>query len=90
MQIQVHDQADINFPLNISGVNVITLHDKGANKSCMSYAYYVKLEDLPSLKIVPAISVHSATGHDFCPVGLMCCEVTIGKSQFKHTFIMCK
>ena len=37
-----------------------------------------------------AMSVHLATGHDLCPVGLLCCEVTIGKSQFKHTCIVCK
>ena len=28
-----------------------------------------------------AMSVHLATGHDLCPVGLLFCEVTIGKSQ---------
>ena len=36
------------------------------------------------------MSVHSASGQDACPVGLTCFEVTIGKSQFKHTFIVCK
>ena len=50
----------------------------------------MKLKDPPSLKTVPAMSVHSATGHDLCPVELTCCEITIGKSQFKHTFIVCK
>ena len=60
-----------------------------ANTSCMLYACYVKLKDLPSLRMVPAISVHSATGHDLCHVALICCEITIGKSHFKHTFIVC-
>ena len=36
------------------------------------------------------MSVHSAMGHDLCPIGLACCEVTIGKSQFRHMFIVCK
>ena len=56
----------------------------------MSYVCHVKLKDPPSLKIGPAMSVHSATVHDLCPVQVTCCEVTIGKSQFKHTFIWCK
>ena len=57
--------------------------------SCMQYACYKKLKYPPSLKMLSSMSVHSATGHDLCPVGLTCCEVTIGKSQFKHIFIMC-
>ena len=73
--------------MNILGVNVIALYDMGANMSHMSYTCYVKIKDPPSLKMVPAMSVHSATYHDLCPVGLTCCEVTIGKSQFKHSFI---
>ena len=39
---------------------------------------------------VPVMSVHWATGHDLCPVGLMCCEITIDNSQLKNTFIECK
>ena len=34
------------------------------------------------------MSVLSSTGHDLYPVGLMFCEVTTSKSQFKHNFIM--
>ena len=33
-------------------------------------------------------AVYSATGNDLYPVGLTCCEVTIGKLQSKHTFIV--
>ena len=62
----------------------------GANMSCMLYACYVKLKDPPSLKMVLAMSVHSATGHDLCLAGLTSCKVTVGKLQFKHTFIVCK
>ena len=29
-------------------------------------------------------------GHDICPIGLPCCEVYIGKSQFRHNFIVSK
>ena len=33
-------------------------------------------------------SLHLATGYDLWPVGLTYCEVTIGKLQFKHTFLL--
>ena len=62
----------------------------GTEINCMSCICYVKLKEPPSLKMVPATSVQSATSHDLCPVGIMCCEVTLHKSQFQHTFIVCK
>ena len=31
-----------------------------------------------------------SSGNDLYPMGLTCCEVTTGKLQFKHTFIVCK
>ena len=36
------------------------------------------------------MAVHSVTGFDLYPVGLMCCEIIIGKSQMKYTFIVSK
>ena len=42
------------------------------------------------IKIISAMSVHIATGNDFCPIGLICCVVTTDKLQFRHTFIVCK
>ena len=35
-----------------------------------------------------ALAENSATGHDLCFMGLMCCIK--GKTQFRHTFIICK
>ena len=58
--------------------------------SCISYTCYVKLKDLPSLKIMSAMSVCSVMDHDSCLIGLTCGEVTIGKSQFRQAFIVCK
>ena len=34
--------------------------------------------------------ITSTSGHDLCPIGLTCCEITIGKFQFQHSFIVCK
>ena len=56
----------------------------------MAYACYMKLKALPSLKMISAMSVHAAMGHALCSIGLTCCRGTIGKSQFSHTFILCK
>ena len=42
----------------------------------MSYACYLKLNDLPSLNMMSAMSVHSASEHDLCCTGLTNCEVT--------------
>ena len=63
MIIQTHDQIDVNFPVKISVVNVITLYDTCANMSCMSSTCYKKLKNLHLLKMVSSMSVHSATGH---------------------------
>ena len=40
--------------------------------------------------MVSTRSVHSDTCHDLCPIGVTYCEVTMGKSQFRHSFIVCK
>ena len=45
------------------------------NISCMSYACYGKLKGPSSLKTVPAMSVHSATGHVLCLIGLTCVKL---------------
>ena len=66
------------------------LYDTGTRMSYMSYTYHMKPKDLPLFKIISAMSVHSAIGHKFCAAGFTCSEVTIGKTQFKLTFIMCK
>ena len=90
MHIQILNQVNPNLPMKIPGINVLILYDAGTNMSCMSYLCYMKLKDMPSLKMIPSLSVHSSTGHDLCPIGLTCCEDRIGKSQFRHTFIVCK
>ena len=65
MHIQTWHSANANFPVKVSGVNVIVLYDTGASMSFMSYACYMKLKKLPSLKMISAMSLHSATGYDF-------------------------
>ena len=67
MHIQLCDQLDTDFPVKIWGIDVIALHDTGNNMRCMSYVCYVKLRDPPSLKTIPVISVHSATGCNYVP-----------------------
>ena len=89
MHIWICDQANANFPVKISGINFVALYDTGTNLSCISYACYMNLKGPPSLKMLSGMLVHSAVGHGICFIGLTCCKVTIGKSQFRHTFIVC-
>ena len=91
MHIQICDQANLNFSVKISGINIVGFYDTGTEMSFMFYAScYLKLKDPSSLKILSSMSVHSGTGCNLYPVGLVCCEVTIGKLQFRHTFFVCK
>ena len=90
IDFQVCDQANVNFPIKIVGLNVFALYDTHTNMDFVPYACYTKLKTPPLIKTISAMSVHSATGHEFCAVGLKCYGVTIGKSQFRHTFIVCK
>ena len=90
MQTEICDQKNANFSVKISGIDAIALYDTGVNMSCMTCACYAKLRDSPYLKTIPAMSVHSATGHASYLIGLTCCDITIVKSNFKHTFGVCK
>ena len=77
MQIQIQDERDADFPVKIAGIDVTTLYDTAAIMSCtcMLYACYTKLKDPPYMKTVPAMPVHSVTGHSVCPLGVMCYEI---------------
>ena len=89
MHAQICDQTNANFPVQMSGVNVVALYDTGTNMSHMSYACYAELKELSLIKMISALSVHLASSHDLCPIGLTCCEVTISKLQLRYTFIVC-
>ena len=51
MHIQICDQANKNILMKISEISVFAMSDTGANMSCISYAWYMRLKDLVSLKI---------------------------------------
>ena len=40
LHILIHDKANANIPVKISGIKVGTSYDTGANMSCMSHACY--------------------------------------------------
>ena len=65
--------------------HAITIHGP-----LMPYTCYMKLKALLSLRTVAAMSVQSATGHCYVPIGLICCEIMKGKLQFSHMLILCK
>ena len=57
--------------------------------SCMSYTCHVKLKDLPPSQNRHVLSVHSATGHDPCSMGLVQHNV-LSYTQFMHTLTVCR
>ena len=76
INIQICIWAYTNFPMKMSGVKIIGLYDRGAIMRYLSNACYAKLKDLPSLKMVSVMLIHSATGHDLHPTRLTCCQGT--------------
>ena len=59
--------------LTVAGISATALYDTEANMSCMSYTCYAKLKDPPPSQNIHALSVHSAAGHDSCPMRLLHC-----------------
>ena len=90
IQIQINDWRNATFPLKIVEVDTTTMYDTGANISCMLYACYIWQKNPQPVWNVPAMSVHSPTGHDLCPVGLMWCGNMVENLQFSYTFSVFK
>ena len=68
------------------GIDVITLYDTGVIMSGMPYVCYMGIKHPLSLKTVPDMSVCLATGHDLCPIGLTCGEITLNSIYNEITF----
>ena len=65
------------------------LIDTGATRSCMSEAYYRKLQ-LNKIHLLSNIHVRSATGSNLSPLGIVDCTFELGKTAFTSDFIVCK
>ena len=78
MQIQIKDWRNVTVIGTIAEVKATAIYNKGVNMSCMSYACYMKLRDDLLLQNVTSMSIHSATMHNLCPIGLTYCKCMIG------------
>ena len=76
--------------VNIAGINTTALNDSGASMRFISYTCCIKLKDLPLLRSIHALTVHSVMGHDLCHMDFIHCTVMVGNTQFMNTFIACK
>ena len=65
------------------------LIDTGATRSCMSEAYYRKLQ-LNKIHLLSNVRVRSATGSNLSPLGIVDCTFELGKTAFTSDFIVCK
>ena len=90
MHIMIHNQRATNFPIRVAGVDATILCDMGTNISYMSYACHMKLKDPQPLHNLSALSVHSATGQNLCPIDLTHYNLMLGNTQFMSIFIVCK
>ena len=90
MQIQVKEWKTSDFPGQISGINILAPFDTGTGISCMSYGCYSRLPNRPNLNAALMLSVHLATGHDLCPMGIANCKVILSHMPVIHSFNVCK
>ena len=74
----------------MEGISVTALYYTVANMGCRSCTCFAKLKDHILCEIFNAPSVHSATGHDLCPMGLIHCGIVLAHTQFMHIFIVFK
>ena len=65
------------------------LIDTSATRSCMSEAYYRKLQ-LNKIHLLSNICVRSATGSNLSPLGIVGCTFELGKTAFTSDFLVCK
>ena len=63
--------------------------DTGATRSCMSEAYYRKLQ-LNKIRLLSNIHVRSATGSNLSPLGIVDCTFELGKTAFTSDFMYVK
>ena len=77
------------IPATFGQIKCNVLIDTGAMRSCMSQTYYQQLM-LPLMRPIHTYQVRSATGSNFCLLGITECEFKIGEKDYKNDFVVCK
>ena len=88
-RVTIGTEQGTTFPTKIGTSMCNALIDTGATRSCISEKYY---QHLPSTRIhhLKNISVRSATGSNFTPLGMINCSFELGKMRFNSDLIVCK
>ena len=75
--------------MRVGSILCNALINTGATRSCMSEAYYRKLQ-LNKIHLLSNIHVRSAIGSNLSPLGIVDCTFELGKTAFTSDFIVCK
>lgn len=68
--------------------NISSLLDSGARRSVISHELYDQLA-LPTLKQLPPMRVHGASGQSLHPLGIATLDFELYGKKFRHEFIVC-
>ena len=88
-EVVIRSEQGTTFPTKVGSTLCNALIDTGATRSCMSEAYYRKLQ-LNKIHLLSNTHVRSATGSNLSPLGIVNCTFELGKTAFTSNFIVCK
>ena len=88
-EVVIGSEQGTTFPMKVGSTLCNTLIDTGTTRSCMSEAYYRKLQ-LNKICLLSNIHVRSATGSNLSPLGIVECTFELGKTAFTSDFTVCK
>ena len=88
-EVVIGSEQGTTFPTKVGSTSCNALIDTSATRSCMSEAYYRKLQ-LNNIHLLSNIHVRSGTGCNLCPLGIIDCTFELGKTAFTSVFIVCK
>ena len=88
-EVVIGSEQGTTFPTKVGSTLCNALIDTGAMRSCMSEAYYRKLQ-LNRICSLSNTCVRSATGSNLSPLGIVNCAFELGKTTFTSDFIVCQ
>ena len=80
-EVIIGSKQGTTFHTKVGSTACNALIDTGATRCCMSEAYYRKLQ-LPEVQPLHNVSVWSATGSNFAPLGPVKCAFLLGDTPF--------
>ena len=87
-EVVIRSEQGTTFPMKVGSTLCNALIDTGATRSCMSEAYYRKLQ-LNEICLLSNIRVRSATSSNLSPLGIVDYTFEFRKTTFISDFIVC-